>query len=198
MCCYYYYFFISGWLSHHPIMISFLLIALSSSRLTPDTVIWFSNDLLFTFMAIDNYALEYWWDIESNYIYNILTLFPPDAPYITPTPHSCLWNVKSPTPKSAVILTQESMLRLSDEICQNFNCGKAFPQSGTEAPPNSTCLTDCIYHNSYLRNCSTVVRNGCLILSEVICGKFCVEIFKFGYDAYTSYSTKDEKRKDRL
>ncbi|KAK2836338.1 hypothetical protein Q7C36_014207 [Tachysurus vachellii] len=99
-----------------------------------------------------------------------------DAPYITPTPHSCLWNVKSPIPKSAVILTQESMLRLSDEICQNFNCGKAFPQNGTEAALNSTCLTDCIYHNSYLRNCSTVVRNGCLILSEVICGNHKVRL----------------------
>ncbi|XP_027031617.1 antigen WC1.1-like isoform X1 [Tachysurus fulvidraco] len=99
-----------------------------------------------------------------------------DAPYITPTPHSCRWNVKSPTPKSAVILTQESMLRLSDEICQNFNCGKAFPQNGTKAPTNSTCLTDCIYQNSYLRNCSTVDRNDCLILSEVMCGNHMVRL----------------------
>ncbi|KAF5901265.1 T-cell differentiation antigen CD6-like isoform X1, partial [Clarias magur] len=91
-----------------------------------------------------------------------------DAPYITPTNKHCVWKITAP--KSPVILTQESMLRLSNEICQNSNCGEAFAQTSTKAPANSPCLTDCIYHNSYLRNCSTVVRNNCTNISEVICG----------------------------
>ncbi|XP_017310787.1 antigen WC1.1 [Ictalurus punctatus] len=99
-----------------------------------------------------------------------------DAPYITPTNHPCIWNIMSPMPKSAVILTKESMLRLPSEICQNLNCGEAFAQNSTEAPSNSTCLTDCIYHNSYLWNCSTVVRNDCSIISEVICGNHKVRL----------------------
>lgn len=113
--------------------------------------------------------MRYW---NLNHIHNTLSFFPSDAPYVTPTSKSCSWSIKSPTPKSAVILTQEFMHRVSEEICQNFNCGKAFVQNTIEAPPNSTCLTDCIYHNSYLRNCSTVVGNGCLKMSEIICGKF--------------------------
>ncbi|KAK3532578.1 hypothetical protein QTP86_024148 [Hemibagrus guttatus] len=99
-----------------------------------------------------------------------------DAPYITPTSNSCIWSIKSPTPKSAVILTKEFMHRVSDEICQNLNCGKAFAQNSSQAPPNSSCLTDCIYHNSYLRNCSTVVGNGCSIMSEIICGNHKVRL----------------------
>ncbi|XP_053349076.1 deleted in malignant brain tumors 1 protein-like [Clarias gariepinus] len=94
-----------------------------------------------------------------------------DAPYIIPANNHCVWKITSPAPESAVILTPESLLRLSNEICQNFNCGEAFPQNNTKAPDNSSCLTDCIYHNSYLRNCSTVVRNDCTNMSEVICGK---------------------------
>lgn len=105
------------------------------------------------------------------YVYKLLMLFPTDAPYLAPTSRPCLWNITSPTPESAVILTEESMLRLSNEICQNFNCGQAFKQNSTKAPPNSTCLTDCIYHNYYLWNCSTVVKNNCLIFSNVTCGK---------------------------
>ncbi|XP_060798670.1 scavenger receptor cysteine-rich type 1 protein M130-like [Neoarius graeffei] len=93
-----------------------------------------------------------------------------DAPYITPTNHPCIWNISSRTPGSAVILSNESVLRLSNEICQSFNCGVAFPQNSTKAPPNSACLTDCIYNNSYLWKCSTVVRNDCSEISEVICG----------------------------
>ncbi|XP_026785317.3 deleted in malignant brain tumors 1 protein [Pangasianodon hypophthalmus] len=93
-----------------------------------------------------------------------------DAPYITPTNQLCVWNITSPTPESAVILTNESILRLSREICQNSSCGDVFEQNSSKAPPNSTCLTDCVYHNSFFWNCSTVIRNDCSIISEVTCG----------------------------
>ncbi|TSK31506.1 T-cell differentiation antigen CD6 [Bagarius yarrelli] len=98
-----------------------------------------------------------------------------DAPYITPTNHPCIWNIRSPVTNSAVVLTQ-SILRLSDEICQNFNCGKAFIENIIKAPPKSMCLTDCTYHNSYLWNCSTVVGNDCSEMSEVICGNHKVRL----------------------
>ncbi|KAI5091823.1 deleted in malignant brain tumors 1 protein-like [Silurus meridionalis] len=99
-----------------------------------------------------------------------------DAPYVTPTNHPCIWNIMTLSSKSAVILTRESMLRLSNEICQNFNCGEAFAQNNTIASPNSSCLTDCVFHNSYLWNCSTVVRNDCLNISKVICGNHKVRL----------------------
>ncbi|XP_017537701.1 T-cell differentiation antigen CD6-like isoform X1 [Pygocentrus nattereri] len=92
------------------------------------------------------------------------------APYITATSGYCVWNLRSLQNEPAVILTEEAARRLSSEVCQSHGCGDALPQSRTRVPPNSTCLTGCVYHNLHLRNCSTVVSSDCTQLSTVECG----------------------------
>ncbi|KAG9278919.1 antigen WC1.1-like [Astyanax mexicanus] len=93
-----------------------------------------------------------------------------DALYVTPGSRHCVWTLRSPKAELSVTLSEEAVQRLPAEICLSLGCGKAFHQKTIRAPANSTCLTDCTYDSSRLRNCSSVISSNCLVLSEIICG----------------------------
>ncbi|XP_026880428.2 T-cell differentiation antigen CD6-like isoform X2 [Electrophorus electricus] len=97
------------------------------------------------------------------------------VPSIIPTSDPCVWNLSSP--KLAIALTEEYKRRLSSEICRSTHCGEVFWQDDlTRVLNNSVCLTDCVYHNFHLWNCSTVSRSDCSLLSKIICGNHKVRL----------------------
>ncbi|XP_066531158.1 T-cell differentiation antigen CD6-like [Hoplias malabaricus] len=97
-----------------------------------------------------------------------------DTAYVTPLSDHCVFNISFQ--KSSIILTKEAELRLSREICQKQGCGEPFPQETNTAPPNSTCLSDCVYNNSQLHSCSTELRSDCSLLSRLVCGDSVVRL----------------------
>lgn len=94
----------------------------------------------------------------------------------------CSWTIKSPDTESSVSLTEDTLHNVSSEICHELGCGKVYSISQSSVPLNPTCFTNCVYHNSQLKNCTKVTNLDCLVLSEVKCGKFVN--FSLQYNSY--------------
>lgn len=105
-------------------------------------------------------------------------------------------------------MTQALRHTLTQQICQSLNCGDVDTLSEASAPPNSTCLSQCLrVDQTGLKNCTEVVTSGCKILTKVTCGKrsdrlervihhtftISTHIPKISYSTYTSHSKKSQR-----
>ncbi|XP_020356291.1 T-cell differentiation antigen CD6 isoform X6 [Oncorhynchus kisutch] len=92
-------------------------------------------------------------------------------PYITQQSNACSWSPRILRDEiwTSVTFTAESRDQVAHQICMELGCGGVYSLNETSAPPNSTCLTNCTYHEYRLRNCSHVVRINCTMVSDVVC-----------------------------
>ncbi|XP_062848371.1 scavenger receptor cysteine-rich type 1 protein M130-like [Trichomycterus rosablanca] len=70
-----------------------------------------------------------------------------------------------------VSLQSLSILEKDDigHICNSLGCGGVFDFRENNTAPFNTCLTDCVFINSTLHNCSTAALDNCLKLMEIFC-----------------------------
>ncbi|XP_029529222.1 T-cell differentiation antigen CD6-like isoform X5 [Oncorhynchus nerka] len=92
-------------------------------------------------------------------------------PYITQQSNACSWSPRILRDEiwTSVTFTAESRDQVAHQICMELGCGGVYSLNETSAPPNSTCLTNCTYHEYHLQNCSHVVRINCTMVSDVVC-----------------------------
>uniref|UniRef100_A0AAZ3P318 SRCR domain-containing protein n=1 Tax=Oncorhynchus tshawytscha TaxID=74940 RepID=A0AAZ3P318_ONCTS len=92
-------------------------------------------------------------------------------PYITQQSNACSWSPRILRDEiwTSVTFTAESRDQVAHQICMELGCGGVYSLNETSAPPNSTCLTNCTYHEYRLQNCSHVVRINCTMVSDVVC-----------------------------
>lgn len=83
----------------------------------------------------------------------------------------CSWTIKSPDTESSVSLTKDTAHNVFSEICHELGCGQVYSLTQSSVRLNTTCFTNCVYHNYQLKNCTEVTNHSCSILSEVKCGK---------------------------
>ncbi|XP_010866389.1 T-cell differentiation antigen CD6 isoform X2 [Esox lucius] len=93
-------------------------------------------------------------------------------PYITLHFNACSWSPRILKNESwtSVTLTAQSRDKVARQICMGHGCGGVYRVSETIAPPNSTCLNGCIYHDGRLQNCAYATESNCTIVSDVVCG----------------------------
>ncbi|XP_062842227.1 T-cell differentiation antigen CD6-like [Trichomycterus rosablanca] len=102
--------------------------------------------------------------------------------YIHTASEPCSWAVASAEENlSLPIFTDQSLYNLAAQICQASGCGEVYELHKSSAPSNASCLTNCIYHNKELINCSQTLEKNCSILSEVVCGNHQVRLVGGGY-----------------
>ncbi|KAG7469988.1 hypothetical protein MATL_G00134620 [Megalops atlanticus] len=68
-----------------------------------------------------------------------------------------------------VLLTPESTEGVATQICRQLGCGEVF-WFGNSTVHNSSCLTDCIYSDFSLKNCTEEVQNNCTDATKIVCG----------------------------
>ncbi|XP_051991140.1 deleted in malignant brain tumors 1 protein-like [Xyrauchen texanus] len=83
---------------------------------------------------------------------------------------TCSWTINSPDRISSLIVTEDVAESVSSDICHQFGCGPVYNLTQSRAGANKTCLTNCVYHNNHLKNCTEVNSSNCVVLSEVKCG----------------------------
>uniref|UniRef100_A0A8C1JGE8 SRCR domain-containing protein n=1 Tax=Cyprinus carpio TaxID=7962 RepID=A0A8C1JGE8_CYPCA len=98
------------------------------------------------------------------------------SPLVAQISSPCSWTIKSPDPKSSVSLTADTVHNVSREVCRELGCGQVYSLSQSRAGLNTTCFTNCVYHNNQLKNCSEVINSNCSVLSEVKCGNAAVRL----------------------
>ncbi|KAK7124630.1 hypothetical protein R3I94_018871 [Phoxinus phoxinus] len=111
------------------------------------------------------------------------------SPYVALISSPCSWTIKSPDTESSVSLTEDTLHNLSSEICHKLGCGMVYSlnlsQSQTpkksSVPLNTTCFTNCVYHNYQLKNCTNITDLSCSVLSEVKCGNAAVRLVGGGH-----------------
>ncbi|KAK2887320.1 hypothetical protein QQF64_013611 [Cirrhinus molitorella] len=91
------------------------------------------------------------------------------SPYVAQISSPCSWTIKSPDPKSSVSLPKGTVHSVSHEICHELGCGQVYSVNQSNAGLNTTCFTNCVYHNYQLKNCSEVINSSCSVLHEVKC-----------------------------
>ncbi|XP_073678463.1 T-cell differentiation antigen CD6-like [Garra rufa] len=103
------------------------------------------------------------------------------SPYVAQISSPCSWTIKSPDLKSSVSLPKDTVHSLSREICHELGCGPVYSLNQEDAGLNTTCLTNCVYHNYQLKNCSEVINSSCSVISEVKCGNAAVRLVGGGH-----------------
>lgn len=101
----------------------------------------------------------------------LLFCFSLGSPYVAQTSNPCSWTIKSPDIDFSMSLTEDTVRSVSNEICHEVDCGQVYSLTQKSVGLNTTCFTNCVYHNYQLRNCTEVVNSSCLVLSEIKCGK---------------------------
>ncbi|KAK9957096.1 hypothetical protein ABG768_011366 [Culter alburnus] len=102
-------------------------------------------------------------------------------PYVALISSPCSWTIKSPDTESSVSLTEDTAHNVSSEICHELGCGQVYSLIQSSAQLNTTCFTNCVYHNYQLKNCTEVTKYNCSILSEVKCGNAAVRLVGGGH-----------------
>ncbi|XP_051519138.1 deleted in malignant brain tumors 1 protein-like isoform X2 [Myxocyprinus asiaticus] len=92
------------------------------------------------------------------------------SPYVARASSTCSWTIKSPDRISSLIVTEDVAESVSSDICHQLGCGLVYNLTQSRAGSNETCLTNCVYHNNHLKNCTEVNSSNCSVLSEVKCG----------------------------
>ncbi|XP_030644364.1 scavenger receptor cysteine-rich type 1 protein M130-like [Chanos chanos] len=99
------------------------------------------------------------------------------GPVIKELSEPCSWTLMSSHGENeTVTLSVESTDSLISQVCQALGCGHMLSRKENRAPPNSTCLTGCFYHNPEITNCTEVVESTCTVLSHVLCGNNAVRL----------------------
>uniref|UniRef100_A0A8C2KZD4 SRCR domain-containing protein n=1 Tax=Cyprinus carpio TaxID=7962 RepID=A0A8C2KZD4_CYPCA len=98
------------------------------------------------------------------------------SPFVAQLSNPCSWTIKSPDPKSSVSLTEDTVHIVSHVVCRELGCGQVYSLNQSRAGLNTTCFTNCVYHNNQLKNCSEVTNSNCSVLSEVKCGNAVVRL----------------------
>ncbi|KAF4100070.1 hypothetical protein G5714_018266 [Onychostoma macrolepis] len=98
------------------------------------------------------------------------------SPFVAQISSPCFWTIKSPDPKSSVSLPEDAVHSVSHEICHELGCGQVYSLSQNRAGLDTTCFSNCVYHNYQLKNCSEVINSSCSVLSEVKCGNAAVRL----------------------
>nr|XP_055075740.1 T-cell differentiation antigen CD6-like isoform X1 [Misgurnus anguillicaudatus] len=91
------------------------------------------------------------------------------SPYLTQT-RSCSWTIKSPGKNSPVYVTEDALHSLSNDICHQLGCGELYNLKKSSVGFSETCLTNCVYHDYHLKNCTKIKSANCSLLSELQCG----------------------------
>ncbi|XP_052440423.1 scavenger receptor cysteine-rich type 1 protein M160 [Carassius gibelio] len=102
------------------------------------------------------------------------------SPIVAQISSPCSWTIKSPDPESPVYLTEDTVHSVSREVCRELGCGEVYNLSQSRGL-NTTCFTNCVYHNNQLKNCSEVINSSCSVLSEVECGNAPVRLMGGGH-----------------
>ncbi|XP_067282321.1 T-cell differentiation antigen CD6-like [Pseudorasbora parva] len=102
------------------------------------------------------------------------------SPYVALISSPCSWTIKSPD-MSSVSLTEDTAHNVSSEICHELGCGQVYSLSQSSVGFNTTCFTNCVYHNYQLKNCTEVTNLSCSVLSEVKCGNAAVRLVGGGH-----------------
>ncbi|KAK5854669.1 hypothetical protein PBY51_004844 [Eleginops maclovinus] len=75
-----------------------------------------------------------------------------------------------------VALPADSLDELTEQMCQDLDCGSVFHVNKTNSPSNATCFHDCWYRDGRLQNCSQSEGSNCSVIVEVVCGHRAVQL----------------------
>ncbi|XP_030002461.1 T-cell differentiation antigen CD6-like isoform X2 [Sphaeramia orbicularis] len=98
-------------------------------------------------------------------------------PYIHPLSGKCNWTLRMSVNGSSEVvpLRAEQIRTISEQICQDLDCGSLYYVNLSDSAPNTTCFQDCFYHHGRLQNCLQR-RGDCAVITNAVCGDHVVRL----------------------